>query len=69
MNRSQTQPIEPLTYRMADLPIVFNVSRRTIERARSAGRFPQPNLHLGKAPLWTRKAVENWIEQGGGKAK
>jgi predicted DNA-binding transcriptional regulator AlpA len=67
MNQSQKQPVERLTYRLSELASAFGVSRRTIERERSAGRFPQPDLHIGRAPLWTKKAVNNWIEQGGGR--
>lgn len=65
MNRTQKQPVERLTYRIAEVSSALGISRRTIERERSAGRFPQPNLHIGKAPLWTRESLDKWIEQGG----
>jgi predicted DNA-binding transcriptional regulator AlpA len=67
MNRTQKQPVERLTYRIYEVAAAIGVSRRTIERERSAGHFPQPNLHIGKAPLWTREAIDRWIKQGGWK--
>ncbi|MDB5349203.1 MAG: hypothetical protein JWN86_450 [Planctomycetota bacterium] len=57
--------IEPLTYRLDDLPIALGVSRRTLERERSAGRFPRPDLTIGKMPLWKRETIHEWIERGG----
>lgn len=56
---------ERLTYRFNDLPIVFGVSRRTLERERSAGRFPRPDLRMGKMPLWRPETIREWIERGG----
>jgi hypothetical protein len=41
------------------------VNRRTIERLRSAGKFPKPDLHVGKAPLWKPASVVAWVERGG----
>src|SRR5262249_20892509 len=41
-------PIEPLLYRLDDLTDALRVSRRTLERERSAGRLPRPDLHIGK---------------------
>jgi hypothetical protein len=45
-------PVERLTYRMDELADSLGMSRRAIERERRAGRFPTPDLQIGKAPLW-----------------
>lgn len=58
-------PIERMTLRLADVAKALGISRRTIERERSAGRFPKPDLHIGKAPLWRPETIRAWIERGG----
>ena len=59
--------VEALTYRMDQLPAALGVSRRTIEAERAAGRFPRPDLKIGRMPLWRRTTIERWLEHGGGK--
>jgi hypothetical protein len=59
------QPLERLTYRLGEVARSLGVSRRTLERERSAGRFPKPDLTIGKAPLWTRETLIRWIAEGG----
>jgi predicted DNA-binding transcriptional regulator AlpA len=54
-----------LTLRLDELAETLGVSRRTIERERSAGRFPAPDLHLGRAPLWRPETIRRWIDGGG----
>ena len=56
---------ERLTWRLSDVAKALGVSRRTIERERSAGRFPPPDLHIGKAPLWRPRTIREWVEGGG----
>ena len=55
--------------RLADLAEALNVSGRTIERLRSAGLLPRPDLMLGvgarKSPRWKPETIRQWIEQGG----
>jgi predicted DNA-binding transcriptional regulator AlpA len=58
-------PTERLVWRLAEVAKALGVSRRTLERERSAGRFPPPDLHLGKAPLWRPEIIRRWIEEGG----
>ena len=65
-----TQPIKSgpelrLTYRLDEVAASFGVSRRTIERERAARRFPQPDLRIGKTPLWTRDTLTRWVAEGG----
>jgi hypothetical protein len=57
--------VERLTYRIEDVAASLGMSRRAIERERSAGRFPAPDLHFGKAPLWRPATVREWLDRGG----
>jgi hypothetical protein len=56
--------VGPLTYRLDEIAFALGVSRRAIERERAAGRFPQPDLHVGKMPLWRTATVMNYLERG-----
>lgn len=40
--------------------------RRTIGRLRASGKFPPPDLHLGRNPRWKPETIRRWIDQGGG---
>jgi predicted DNA-binding transcriptional regulator AlpA len=57
--------VERLTLRLDDVAHALGVSRRAIERERSAGRFPQPDLTIGRMPLWRPQTIHEWIERGG----
>jgi predicted DNA-binding transcriptional regulator AlpA len=59
--------MERLAYRLDEIARSLGVSRRLIERERAAGRFPKPDLTMGRAPLWTRETLTRWIAQGGGR--
>jgi len=54
-----------LTLRIEELPGLFGVSRRTIERQLAAGRFPKPDQKMGKIPLWSLQKLRRWAEGGG----
>ena len=60
-NPSPTPPPERLVYSLSEVAHSFCVSRRTIERERAAARFPKPDLHIGKRPLWARETLIRWI--------
>jgi hypothetical protein len=62
-----SEPLGRLTYRLGEVARSLGVSRRTLERERSAGRFPPPDLTIGKAPLWTRETLVRWVGEGGGR--
>ncbi len=63
-----TRPgIEPLAVNLNQLPGLIGVSRRTIERELSAGRFPQPDRRVGRRPLWRVATIEAWLAGGGGR--
>jgi hypothetical protein len=57
--------VEPMTVRLDELADVIGVSRRAIERERAAGRFPEPDLTIGRMPLWCVETVRNFVEGGG----
>jgi hypothetical protein len=58
--------IERLAYRLDEIARSLGVSRRLIERERAAGRFPPPDLQIGRVPLWSRETLVRWISEGGG---
>jgi predicted DNA-binding transcriptional regulator AlpA len=59
--------VERLALRLDELAAALGVSRRAIERERSAGRFPRPDLVIGRMPLWTPQTIRRWLEEGGGR--
>jgi predicted DNA-binding transcriptional regulator AlpA len=61
-------PVERLAYRIDEVADSLGMSRRAIERERSAGRFPAPDLHIGKSPLWRPQTISTWLDsQKGGR--
>lgn len=64
-SKLEAPAVERLAYRINEVAVALGVSRRTIERERSAGRFPQPTLRIGKSPLWSREALERWLAERG----
>ncbi len=62
----QNRPLVPrLAYRLDDLASALGMSRRALERERSAGRLPRPDLRIGRAPLWKPETIRAWLERGG----
>ena len=57
--------LDRMTYRLDDVAAALGISRRAIERERSAGRFPRPDLKIGRMPLWRPETIREWIEKGG----
>ena len=69
---ARPEPSEPwktpagrLAYRLTELAEALGISRRTLERERSAARFPRPDLWMGKIPLWKPETIRRWIDGGG----
>lgn len=58
-------PAERLAFRLDELAQALGISRRSIERERAAGRFPKPDLHIGRMPLWRPETIRRWVEGGG----
>lgn len=63
-HRDDKSGIERITYRLDEVAAALGVSRRTIEREREAGRFPAPDLYIGRMPLWVREKLVRWIARG-----
>lgn len=56
--------LEPLLS-VSDVAAVLGCTRRTVERLRSSGNFPGPDLQVGKLPRWEPETVRAWIRAGG----
>jgi hypothetical protein len=65
LDRQARPPVNRLVYRLDELADALGVSRRAIERERAAGRFPRPDLTIGKMPLWNVATVRAYLERGG----
>jgi excisionase family DNA binding protein len=48
-----------------DVATYLNVSRRGVERLKSAGRLPQPIVVIGRLPRWQSEDIRRWAEGGG----
>jgi hypothetical protein len=65
LERQAGPPVSRMTLRLDELADALGVSRRVIERERSAGRFPAPDLTIGKMPLWRIETARAYLERGG----
>jgi len=50
-----------------DLASVLNISRRGLERLRTAKKVPEPDLVLGRMPRWKPATIRTWIDSSRGK--
>jgi predicted DNA-binding transcriptional regulator AlpA len=64
-DRRPVATVERLALRLDEVARSLGIGRRTLERERSAGRFPAPDLLIGKAPLWRPETIRRWVEGGG----
>jgi predicted DNA-binding transcriptional regulator AlpA len=48
-----------------DLAQILGVSVRMVERLRSAGAMPQPDIFLGRLPRWKATTISAWLDRGG----
>lgn len=55
-------PVERLALRLEEVAAALGISRRLLERERSAGRFPRPDRIIGRMPLWSVQTVRTWVE-------
>jgi predicted DNA-binding transcriptional regulator AlpA len=53
-------------FRLNDVCTSLGMGRRTLEKLRAAGKFPKPDRHIGKCPVWHPSTVERWVKEGGG---
>ncbi len=58
-----------LAWRKKEVARALGISERAFERERSAGRFPRPDLTIGRMPLWRPETIRAWIDgQADGRA-
>ena len=62
--RTLPASIEPMLH-IDDLAALLSCSRRLVERMRSAGKVPKPDIHVGKCPRWKPATIRAWIDRGG----
>ncbi len=55
-------PIARMAMRLDEVADALGMSRRAIERERSAGRFPKPDGKVGKCPIWKPATIEAWLD-------
>lgn len=65
MSKQQTAPTLETMLEINDLADLLNVSRRTVERLRTAGKVPKPDMHVGKMPRWNRETIRRWVAEQG----
>jgi len=56
-----TPGIEPLLS-IGDFCRTHRCDRRTIERLRSAGHLPRPDISISRCPRWRTETIRRWIE-------
>jgi hypothetical protein len=67
-NGGRVVPIhEKLVWSADDVSALTGLSRRLLERERSAGRMPSPEIRVGRRVLWRPETIRRWIEEGGRK--
>jgi predicted DNA-binding transcriptional regulator AlpA len=59
--------VDRLALRPKDLETAIGVDERTIQRWRSAGRFPKPDVAIGRTLLWRVETIRDWLARGGTK--
>ena len=63
LDRPAKPAVERLALRIDEVAASLGVSRRAIERERSAGRFPQADLTIGKMPLWRPETLRSFVDK------
>jgi predicted DNA-binding transcriptional regulator AlpA len=58
-------PTGRLALRLDEVAAALGLSRRSLERERSAGRFPPPDRTIRRMPLWSPETIRRWVEGGG----
>jgi len=64
--RTVSSKEQPAYYRLRDVVRITALSRSTIYRRITEGRFPAPVNLGGKASGWAREAVLRWIDDPAG---
>ena len=53
--------IEPMLS-IDDLAAALACDRRTVERMKSAGKLPPPDMKVGKMPRWKPATFRQWVD-------
>lgn len=56
-------PSVPVLLTKQDLCRAIGCGMRTLAEYRATGRFPSPDLHVGKMPRWRTATLDAWIEK------
>jgi predicted DNA-binding transcriptional regulator AlpA len=58
---------DKLLWDLNDITLLTGLSRRLLEKELSAGRFPRPDLRIGRRCLWKPATIKRFlgIEEGG----
>lgn len=65
-NAKPAPPVLEPMMRIVDVARYLSCSRRLVERMRSAGKLPRPDLHVGRMPRWQAETIRQWSAEGGG---
>jgi hypothetical protein len=58
-------PLSDRLWSIDDIAAYLNVSRRGVERLKSAGRLPRPTVVIGRLPRYAPAEIIAWAERGG----
>lgn len=63
INQAAIAPILEPMLGVDDIAAALAVGRRTVERMRSSGRFPKPDLYAGRLPRWQAATIRAWLAE------
>lgn len=58
-------PVDEPLVSIAGIVEWTGLGRSTIERLKSSGRLPRPDLTVCRSPRWKAQTIRRWIEEGG----
>ncbi|MFH1743009.1 MAG: helix-turn-helix domain-containing protein [bacterium] len=61
MADTDTRSISPDLLRIADIAVKTRISERTLWRLIAAGKFPGPDLSIGRIRRWKTQTIDSWI--------
>ena len=61
--RESIAGIEPLLS-LNEIASILGVTRRAVERLRSTGSLPRPDLKVGRNLRWRAETVKAWLDSG-----
>jgi predicted DNA-binding transcriptional regulator AlpA len=52
---------EKLTWNLDEIEALTGISRRTLERFKSAGKMPKP-IRIGRRVVWPADSIRQWLQ-------